>query len=103
VQAGFTVAFSIGVGKGTLVVEAAALGTGGAGTKQPDRQFATCELHNIMQLVTVEVTGVESPPKVGETCVVEVVACANTTSCALHEIAAAATRIGIARRRIISS
>jgi hypothetical protein len=56
-----------------------------------------------MQLVTVEVTGVESPPKVGETCVVEVVACANTTSCALHEIAAAATRIGIARRRIISS
>jgi hypothetical protein len=45
VQAGFTVAFSIGVGK----VEPVALGgAGGAGTKQPDRQFATCELHNIM-------------------------------------------------------
>jgi hypothetical protein len=54
-----------------------------------------------MQLVTVEVTGVESPVIGGETCVV--VACANATSCALEWIAAAATRIEIARPRIISS
>jgi hypothetical protein len=106
VQDGFTVAFSMGAGKGMAVLAEArllAVSPGGAGTKQPAWQFATCELHNIMQLVTVEVTGVESPDREGDTCWVEVVACANTTSCALHEIAAAATRIGIARRRIISS
>jgi hypothetical protein len=28
-------------------------------------QFANCELHDIMQFVTVEVTGVESPWKGG--------------------------------------
>ena len=34
---------------------------GAAGMKQPVWQFAACELHDIMQFVTVEVTGVESP------------------------------------------
>jgi hypothetical protein len=58
---------------------------GGTGTKQPVRQFAACELHDSIQLVTVEVTGVESPDVTGETCcVVAVAACANTTSCALE-------------------
>jgi hypothetical protein len=49
--------------------------------KQPVLQFATCELHNIMQFVTVEVMGVESPWKGGVT--FGVVACASATSCAL--------------------
>jgi hypothetical protein len=35
----------------------------GAGMKQPLWQFAACELHDIMQFVTVEVTGVDSPVK----------------------------------------
>jgi hypothetical protein len=48
--------------------------------KQPVLQFATCELHNIMQFVTVEVMGVESPWKGGVT--FGVVACASATSCA---------------------
>ena len=39
----------------------------GAGMKQPVWQFAACELHDIMQFVTVEVTGVESPWKGGVT------------------------------------
>jgi hypothetical protein len=53
--------------------------------KQPVRQFAACELHDSMQLVTVEVTGVESPGVTGETCcVVAVAAWAHTTSCALE-------------------
>ena len=66
----------------------------GAGMKQPVWQFADCELHDIMQFVTVEVTGVESPWKGGVTFgvvgspwkggrgVFRVVACANATSCA---------------------
>jgi hypothetical protein len=83
VQVGFTVAFSIGVGKGALKGEEAALKTGGAGTKQPVRQFATCELHNIIQLVTVEVTGVESPVMGGVTFGV-VAVCANTALSALE-------------------
>ncbi len=41
------------------------LGMGGAtgcvGKTQRVLQFATCELQDIMQFVTVEVTGVESP------------------------------------------
>src|SRR4029077_6140338 len=49
---------------------------GGAGMTQPVWQFAACELHNIMQFVTVEVTGVESPTKGGVT--FGVVACAST-------------------------
>ena len=52
----------------------------GAGMTQPVWQFAACELHNIMQFVTVEVTGVESPTKGGVT--FGVVACATATSCA---------------------
>jgi hypothetical protein len=52
----------------------------GAGLKQPVWQFAACELHDIMQLVTVEVIGVESPTKGGVT--FGVVACASATSCA---------------------
>ena len=41
-------------------------------------QFADCELQDIMQFVTVEVTGVESPESGGLT--FGSVACANTTS-----------------------
>jgi hypothetical protein len=40
-------------GAGTLI--------GGGGTKQPAWQFAARELHDIMQLVVVDVRGVESP------------------------------------------
>jgi hypothetical protein len=52
--------------------------------------------------VTVEVTGVESPTKGGTTFGV-VAVCANTTSCALEQIVAAATRIATIKRRKISS
>jgi hypothetical protein len=52
--------------------------------------------------VTVEVTGVESPTKGGTTFGV-VAVCANTTSCALEQIVAAATRIATIKRRMISS
>ncbi len=53
---------------------------GAAGMKQPVWQFAACELHDIMQFVTVEVIGVESPVKGGVT--FGVAACASATSCA---------------------
>ena len=66
-------------------------------------QFANCELHDIMQFVTVEVTGVESPwkggvvfgtvgkggmkvwgvPSKGGGAALGIVACASATSCAL--------------------
>jgi hypothetical protein len=52
----------------------------GAGMTQPVWQFDARELHDIMQFVTVEVTGVESPRKGGVT--FGVVACASATSCA---------------------
>jgi hypothetical protein len=64
---------------------------GDAGMKQLVWQFADRELHDIMQFVTVEVTGVESPWKGGVTLGVVpwkgavkfgVVACASATSCA---------------------
>jgi hypothetical protein len=55
-----------------------------------------------MQFVTVEVTGVESPTKGGTTFGV-VAVCANTTSCALEQTTAAATRIATVKRRTISS
>ena len=63
---------------------------GTAGMKQPVWQFAACELHDIMQFVTVEVTGVESPWKGGVTLGVVpwkgavkygVVVCVSATSC----------------------
>jgi hypothetical protein len=58
---------------------AAVVGVGGCGIKHVVRQFAACELHVIMQLVTVEVMGVESPGVVGATfgVVGVVVACAS--------------------------
>jgi hypothetical protein len=73
---------------------------GAAGMRQPVWQLAACELHNIMQFVTVEVTGVERPWKGAVTFGVPwiggvtfgvpwkglvkfgVVACASATSCA---------------------
>ena len=58
-------------------------GTGGAGKTQRVWQFADCELQVIMQFVTVEVTGVDSPVKGGTTFGV-VAVCANTTSGALE-------------------
>jgi hypothetical protein len=57
---------------------------GGAGMTQPVWQFAACELHNIMQFVTVEVMGVESPTKGGVTFGGVVAACPSATSCAPH-------------------
>jgi hypothetical protein len=53
---------------------------GAAGMTQPVWQFAARELHDIMQFVTVEVIGVESPWKGGVT--FGVVACASAMSCA---------------------
>ncbi len=64
---------------------------GAAGITQLVWQFAARELHDIMQFVTVERTGVESPCKGGVT--FGVVACASATSCAPKEIVAAAIRI----------
>ena len=43
------------------VMEPEGVAVGAGGTTQPVLQFATCELHDIMQFVTFEVTGVESP------------------------------------------
>jgi len=77
-------------------------GTRGVGKTQRVWQFADCELQDIMQFVTVEVTGVESPVKGGTTFGV-VAVCADTPLCALGQIAAAATRIATAKRRMISS
>jgi len=65
---------------------------GAAGMRQPVWQFAARELHDIMQFVTVEVIGVESPWKGGVTFGVVgspwkrgatfgVAACASATSC----------------------
>src|SRR6516162_4769644 len=48
----FDVAFKVPVRVAVVV--------GAAGMTQPVWQFAACELHDIMQFVTVEVTGVES-------------------------------------------
>jgi hypothetical protein len=87
-QAVFDVAFKVEV-KVPLPADAV---VGAAGMKQLVWQFAACELHDIMQFVTVEVTGVESPWKGGVT--FGVVACASATSCAPKQIAAATTRIG---------
>jgi hypothetical protein len=58
-------------------------GTRGVGKTQRVWQFADCELQDIMQFVTVEVTGVESPCKGGVTLGV-VAVCANTPSCELE-------------------
>ena len=55
-QAWFAVGFKVIVPEGTAVV-----GVGGCGMKHAVRQFAACELQFIMQLVTVDVIGVESP------------------------------------------
>jgi hypothetical protein len=69
--------------------------------KQVVWQFAARELHVIMQLVTVEVMGVESPGVVGAT--LGVVACASRINssaeacCAPPYIAAAITMIARAR------
>ncbi len=69
----FDVAFKVTVVPMGVVV-------GGEGMTQRVWQFAACELHDIMQLVTVEVTGVENPWKGGVT--FGVVACASATPCA---------------------
>ena len=55
-QAWFAVGFKVIAPDGTDVV-----GVGGCGMKHAVRQFAACELQFIMQLVTVDVIGVESP------------------------------------------
>jgi hypothetical protein len=64
---------------------------GAAGMTQPVWQLAAWELHDIMQFVTVEVTGLEpSPVKGGAT--LGTVDCASATSCAQRTTAAAAIR-----------
>jgi hypothetical protein len=68
----FAVALKVTVPEGVVV--------GGAGMTQLVWQFAACELHDIMQFVTVEVIGVESPTGGLTTFGVEV--CASTASCA---------------------
>ena len=57
-------------------------GTGGVGKTQRVWQFADCELQDIMQFVTVELTGVESPWK-GVATFGVVAVCADTPLCAL--------------------
>jgi hypothetical protein len=78
-HAPFAVAFKMGAGLRPGLAGA----TGSVGKTQRVWQFADCELQDIMQFVTVEVTGVESPTKGGTTFGV-VAVCANTTSCALE-------------------
>jgi hypothetical protein len=79
----------------------AVVGVGGCGIKQVVRQFDARELHVIMQLVTVEVMGVESPGVVGATFGVVVCASRITSSAeawrAPQDIAAATTMIANAR------
>ena len=58
-------------------------GTRGVGKTHRVWQFADCELQDIMQFVTVEVRGVDSPCKGGMTFGV-VAVCANTPLCALE-------------------
>jgi hypothetical protein len=85
----FAVAFKVTVPEGVA--------SGGAGTTQLVWQFADCELHDIMQFVTVEVTGDESPVKGVAT--FGVVACASRifpsakAPGVLEQTAAATTRI----------
>jgi hypothetical protein len=79
VQVWVAVGFKIGlagvvVGAPSVVV--------GAGMKQVVRQFAACELHVIMQLVTVEVIGVGSPGVAGDTCCVPAVCASRINSSA---------------------
>jgi hypothetical protein len=78
-QAPFAVAFKMGAGLSMGLGR----GTRGVGRTQLVWQFADCELQDIMQFVTVEVTGVESPTKGGTTFGV-VAVCADATSCALE-------------------
>jgi hypothetical protein len=54
---------------------------GAAGMTQPVWHVAAWELHDIMQFVTVEVTGVEPSPVKGGVAL-GTVACASATSCA---------------------
>ena len=61
-QAWLAVGFKVMDPDGTAVVDVA-----GCGIKHVVRQFTACELHATMQLVTVEVMGVESPGVVGAT------------------------------------
>jgi hypothetical protein len=88
-QAVFDVAFKVEV----KVPRPADTVLGAAGITQLVWQFAACELHDIMQFVTVEVTGVERPWKGKATLGVVrspwpgrptfgAVACASATSCA---------------------
>jgi hypothetical protein len=67
VQVWLAIAFKVTVPEGVTV--------GGAGMTQLVWQFAASELHDIMQFVTVEVIGVESPVKGAAT--FGVVACAS--------------------------
>lgn len=84
---------------------AAVVGVGGAGIRHVVRQFAATELQFIMQFVTVEVIGVESPG-VGVT-TFGVVACASRISSsaeawyALQQIVAAKTIIARARMTLL--
>jgi hypothetical protein len=99
VQAWFAVGFKVIVPEGTAVV-----GVGGCGMKHAVRQFAACELQFIMQLVTVDVIGVESPG-VGVTTFG--VACASWINSsaeawfALQQIVAAKTIIARARMTLL--
>jgi hypothetical protein len=100
VQAWLAVALKVMDPEGAAVV-----GVGGAGIRHVVRQFAATELQFIMQFVTVEVIGVESPG-VGVT-TFGVVACASRISSsaeawyALQQIVAAKTIIARARMTLL--
>ena len=76
----FAVAFKVPVFPVPVASRVVGDASAGARMTQAVWQFAACELHDIMQFVTLEVTGVESPWKGGVT--FGVVACASATSCA---------------------
>jgi hypothetical protein len=82
----------------------AVVGVGGAGTTQLVWQFAASELQFIMQLVTVEVIGVESPCAGGTTfgvaCASWIISSADAW-CA-QQIAAATAMIARARMTYLS-
>jgi hypothetical protein len=81
------------------VMDPEGVAVGGGGMKHVVWQFAACALQFIMQLVTVEVTGVESPCAGGTTFGV---ACASwiissADACCAQQIAAATAMIARAR------
>jgi hypothetical protein len=84
------------------------IGVGGAtdatGTTQDVLQFDAWELHDIMQFVVVDVTGVERPWVVGETvCVPVVGAVVGDCACAAPHVATATMARMIAKIFMVAS